>query len=399
VALEMLGRLIRGLRAENLRGYDEVMREYVQALEAAPSNADLRYAMGQLQLAVGRYQEALTTFQQIANVPGFEVLARFGAGQALLVAGDPASAAQAVRELEEASGVARRAPPEPAVWAARPRIEGEDRLAPDLEISMLLARAYQLAGQMAKMPDALQPAPGARPVNDEVYRALAEVSARHPDPVSQLRDYAQLVRHYRSNRMVENAVTVLREMRRLAPDDPLVRAELADIHLQRGLVDEGLGELREQAELHVRRGELKEASAVYQKMAEICWAMGKRDEAIAVLYKGVGYAPEDMALRRELVRCCLELSRTQEAAQQQAQIAEYYYKSRQTKDAVEALQQLIAMDKTNLNAYEMLGQTYAAVGEYVQAERVYRNLARVDPSSQLARARLQELQSVRARMG
>jgi cytochrome c-type biogenesis protein CcmH/NrfG len=80
-------------------------------------------------------------------------------------------------------------------------------------------------------------------------------------------------------------------------------------------------------------------------------------------------------------------------------VARYYFASRQTKEAVAALQQLIAMDKTNYEAYDLLGQTYYSVGEYEQASRVYRNLAKVDPQNQMARARLQELQAVRAQMG
>jgi tetratricopeptide (TPR) repeat protein len=199
--------------------------------------------------------------------------------------------------------------------------------------------------------------------------------------------------------MVENAITVLREMARLAPDDPSVRNELAEIHVQRGLLDEGLAELGQLAEIYTRHGQLPDAAGVLARMAEISWDMGKRDEAIQALYQAATYASEDMAMRRDLVQYCLQVGRTQEAAQQQAQIAEYYYKNRQTKDAVEALQQLIALDKNNLNAYEMLGQTYAAVGEYLQAERVYRNLARLDPNNELARTRLSELQAMRARMG
>ncbi|HEV7128415.1 MAG TPA: tetratricopeptide repeat protein, partial [Ktedonobacterales bacterium] len=164
-ALEVLGRLIKALRADGMRAYDEMVREYVQALDSSPANADLRYAVGQVQLASGRQQEALATFQQIENVPGMEVLARFGAGQCLLLAGDPASAAQAVRTLEQASAAARQTPLDPTIWAARPRADGEERLAPDLEISMLLAKAYQLAGQVGKMQSTLQAVKGQRPYN------------------------------------------------------------------------------------------------------------------------------------------------------------------------------------------------------------------------------------------
>lgn len=67
------------------------------------------------------------------------------------------------------------------------------------------------------------------------------------------------------------------------------------------------------------------------------------------------------------------------------------------KEAVAALQQLITIDRTNYNAYDMLGQTYQSVGEYEQASRVYKNLARVNSGSSIARERLAALQELRTR--
>ena len=43
----------------------------------------------------------------------------------------------------------------------------------------------------------------------------------------------------------------------------------------------------------------------------------------------------------------------------------------------------------------MLGQTYQSVGEYEQASRVYRNLAKVHQGSTVARDRLATLQELR----
>jgi tetratricopeptide (TPR) repeat protein len=397
-ALEVLGRLLRAMRSESMRNHDEIVRSYIQALDANPSNADLRYALGQVHLTAARQQEAVTCFQQAATAPGFEVLARYAAGQAYLLTGDAPSAASAVRELEEAAAAARRTPIDPAVWAARPRSDGEEHLAPEMEVSTLLARAYQLSGQVAQMQSTLQAVKDQRPVNSEVYQALAEVSARQGDVQSALQEYGQLVRTYRNNRQVENAVTVLKEMARLAPDDPAVRSELADIHISRGLLDEGMAELRHLADIHMRRGQLKDAAQVYQRMAEIDWGMENRNEALNLLRQAIQYSTDDMALRQQFVQYCLEVGKAPDATEQQTVIARFYFASRQTKEAVAALQQLIGMDPHNYEAYDLLGQTYYSVGEYEQAARVYRNLAKVDPTSAMARARLQELQAVRAQM-
>jgi len=45
----------------------------------------------------------------------------------------------------------------------------------------------------------------------------------------------------------------------------------------------------------------------------------------------------------------------------------------------------------------LLGQTYQTVGEYEQASRVYRNLAKVNPENAIARERLANLQELRAK--
>jgi tetratricopeptide (TPR) repeat protein len=398
-AMEVLGQLLRAMRLEGMRSYDEVTKEYIQAIDSTPGNPDLRYALGEIQLFAGHSTEALNSFQQIALAPGFELFGRYGAGQALLLPGDSSNAGKAVRELEEASAIVRRSPPDPALWAARPRGDGEDHLAPELEVSALLARAYQMSGQVGQMQPALGGG-GASPVtySDEVYRALAEISARQLDPQGSLQEYAQLVRHYRNSKQQENAVAVLKEMSRVAPDDPAVHSELADIHVSRGLLDEGIAELRQLADIHTRRGQLKEAALVYQRMADIGWSSGEHIEALNLLRQAIQFSTDDMTLRQQFVQYCLETGRGPEAAEQQTVIARYYFASRQTKEAVAALQQLIGMDPHNYEAYDLLGQTYYSVGEYEQATRVYRNLAKVDPNSAMARARLQELQAVRAQM-
>jgi tetratricopeptide (TPR) repeat protein len=397
-ALEALSRLVRMLRADGGRGYEDVVQEYHQALDANPTNLDLRYALGVVHLAAGHQQEAVTCFQQAAAGQGLEVLARCGAGQAFLLSGDQAGAAQAVRELEEATSLARRAPPEPAVWAARPRIEGEDVLAPEIEVSQLLAKAYQRSGQGGRMPVSPASGPQQRVYNDEVYRALAEVAARQSSPGAVLQEYAQLVRHYRNNRQPENAVTVLTEMARLAPDEPGVHSELADVQIARGMLDEGLAEQRLLVDIYTRRGQLREAATVLQRMAEVDWSAGSRDEALTLLRQAMQLATDDMAIRQQFVQYCLEIGRVPEAAEQQAVLARYYFANRQTKEAVATLQQLIGMDPHQYEAYDLLGQTYYSVGEYEQAARVYRNLAKINPTNPTARARLQELQSVRSQM-
>ncbi len=187
-----------------------------------------------------------------------------------------------------------------------------------------------------------------RAVNDEVYQALAQISARQGDPQGQLQEYATLARHYRTNRQHENAVAVLREMTRVAPEDPAVHSEIAEIQIVRGMLDEGLSEYRQLGDIHVRHGHLREAATVYQKMSEVAWGVGNQADGLMHLRQAIQYATDDMQLRQQYVQYCLEMKNVPDAIEQQVVVARYYFASRQTKEAVAALQQLIAMDKANL---------------------------------------------------
>ena len=103
-----------------------------------------------------------------------------------------------------------------------------------------------------------------------------------------------------------------------------------------------------------------------------------------------------MDLLREVVGFCWQVGRTREATEYQQTIARHYFETHQVKESVAALQQLIALDRTNFDAYDMLGQTYQSVGEFEQASRVYKNLAKANPGGTIAKERLAALQELRA---
>jgi len=113
--------------------------------------------------------------------------------------------------------------------------------------------------------------------------------------------------------------------------------------------------------------------------------------------RAVELKSDSIDMLREIVGFYLQMGRNRDAAKYQSRIARHYFETQQVKEAVAALQQLITIDRTDHDAYDMLGQTYQSVGEYEQASRVYRNLAKVNPGSSVARERLATLQDLRAR--
>ncbi len=400
--LEVLSRVCWQLRGEGQKHYDAVAREYTQAADMYPNNADLIYSLGQIHQQAGNYDNAIDAYNQAMRDSVVEVLARTSAAQCFLAQGKPEAA---IQQLEQALQSVRRSPNaiDPGVWAARPRETGEEHQAPEMEISLMLAKAYERTGRMDQKEALLRQVRQARPGQNEVAPALAEISARQGDVSSTLQEYTDLVKHYRTNKQTDNALGVLNEMVRLAPQDPRAHAELADIYITRGHLDEGIAELRLLTDIYLRRNQFEPASDTLQRVGNIYAEIGNNDEALANLRRAAELNPDSMELLREVVSYSLQLSRTidpkytQDAAKYQAIIARHYFDTHQVKESVAALQQLITIDRSNHEAYDLLGQTYQSVGEYEQASRVYRNLAKLAPDSDVARERLATLQELRTR--
>jgi len=393
---EVLTRIRWQLRGQGQRNYEMVMREYNHAAETHPNNADVHFALGQLHQQAGNFDKAVDAYMLALRDSSLEAMARVSAAHCLLAQGKPEAS---IEQLEQALQSVRRStggPIDPGIWAARPREDGEEHQAPEIEISTLLAKVYGRAGRQDQMEATLRQLKQTTTYKDEVSSTLAEISARQDDVNAVLQEYADLVHHYRSNRQGDNALTVLNEMVRMAPQDPRAHAELGDIYIGRGFLEEGIAELRLLADIYLRRDQKEEAGATLQRIGIIYAEMGNDEEALTNLHRAVQLDPGDMDLLREVVGFCWRTSNTKDATQYQTMIARHYFETQQVKESVAALQQLITMDRNNYEAYDMLGQTYQSVGEYEQASRVYRNLAKINPQSSIARERLAALQELRA---
>ncbi len=396
--LEILSRIRWQLRGDGQKHYEAVIREYSQAAETYPNNFDVRFAQGQLHQQSGNYDLAINAYQFAIRDTSYEVLARASAAQCLLAQGKPEAAIQQLEHALQSVRSGSRGAIDPTVWAARPREQGEEHQAPEVEISLMLAKAYGRIGKQEQMQAILRQVKKTTTYTDEVTSALAEISARRGDIDSALEEYADLVRSYRDKRQTDNALSVLREMIRLAPHDARPHAEVADIYISRGLLEDGISELRLLADIYLRLNKLEEASETLQRLGSIYAETGNADDAFMNFRRAVELMPDNMDLLREVVSFCWRVGRTREATEYQQIIARHYFETRQVKESVAALQQLIAIDRSNFDAYDMLGQTYQSVGEYEQASRVYKNLAKAHPGDSTAKERLAALQGLRAHM-
>ncbi len=394
-SLEVLSRILWQLRGPGQKYADFVTHEYLQALDLYPNNADVHYALGQIYQQSGQYDRALDSYLLATRDNAVEILARVSAAQTLFAQGRPEPAMQ---HLEQALQQVRQSPTamDLATWAARPREEGEEHQAPEMEISLQLVQAYKRTGRQEQMQALLRHVKQLKTGQNEVVSTLADISNLNNDPETTMREYLELVKHYRQSRQHDNALKTLNEMVRFAPEDPRAHEELADTYIKRGMLEEGMAELRILADIYLRNGNLEQSATKIQYIGNMYAQMGNNDEALSTLFRAAELDNSSMELLREVVGLCLQLGRNQDAARYQIQIARHYVATDQIKDAVAALQQLITIDRNNYEAYDLLGQTYQSVGEYEQASRVYRNLAKMKPSSSIARERLATLQELRA---
>ena len=187
ITLEVLTRIRWHLRGEGQKNYEMVVREYTQAAETYPNNSDVRFALGQIHQQAGYFDKALDAYQYAIRDSSYEVMARLSSAHCLLAQGKPEAAIQQLEQALQLVRSGQRGSIDPAEWAARPREEGEEHQAPEVEISLLLAKAYGRVGKQEQMQAILRQLKQTTPQRDEVSTALAEISARQGNIDSALR--------------------------------------------------------------------------------------------------------------------------------------------------------------------------------------------------------------------
>src|SRR5207237_8217457 len=116
-------------------------------------------------------------------------------------------------------------------------------------------------------------------------------------------------------------------------------------------------ELRLLADIYQRRGQSELEGATLQRIGNIYAEMGEPEEALDNLRRAVELIPDSLELLREIVGYCIQQGLSEEAVQYQIVIARHYFDTKQVKEAVAALQQLITIDRNNYEAYDLLGRT------------------------------------------
>jgi len=101
----------------------------------------------------------------------------------------------------------------------------------------------------------------------------------------------------------------------------------------------------------------------------------------------IALAPQSVEHRHGVVADNRQNHRNAEAAEHQRAIVDISLREGRRHEAIAALHQVIGLTPDDTSAYYQLGDLLGAVGEYGQAERVYRRILALQPDDPIAQAK------------
>jgi tetratricopeptide (TPR) repeat protein len=102
-----------------------------------------------------------------------------------------------------------------------------------------------------------------------------------------------------------------------------------------------------------------------------------------------------VANRSALVNLYLQVGRLSEAAEHQRAVVDLALKYGRKHEAIAALHQVIGLTPDDVTAYYQLGEALSSMGEYQQAEKVYRRITLMSPDDAVAQAKAMSMAALR----
>jgi tetratricopeptide (TPR) repeat protein len=213
----------------------------------------------------------------------------------------------------------------------------------------------------------------------EVRGALAELQLANGAVSDGVRELRMIAERYEQAGDTPNMVAALRRIAAAMPNNAEAKSKMIEGYLQRGVLDEAVVELQRLGNLHVRRGKRTEAVAAFTRGAEVAATLGNVVLATQLYDSATTVAPDDDAIRHAAVAFHLQTGSIERAAEQLWAVVRIAVQAEDPDEAVAALHQIIALTPTDPGAYHKLGEVLSSMGEYAQAERVYRRLGQMAP--------------------
>lgn len=260
---------------------------------------------------------------------------------------------------------------------------------PDLSVQLAetLSDLGDAAGAITLLSEALRQSPA----NETLGVQLADAYVASGKLGAALSVLDQLSSALRDSGRLADMASVLRRMSQIAPNNPMVKSRLIDAFLHGGFVAEARAELLHRADLEQQAGHVVSAGESLERAATLGWTIGLQEEAFAIYDRVLELLPNELEPRHALVTLYLQAGRVDDAANQQRAIVNLALGANKPQEAIAALHQIIGITPDDTGAYHHLAELLAGLGEYKQAERVYRRLAVVDPAEPIAAAKAESM--------
>lgn len=234
------------------------------------------------------------------------------------------------------------------------------------------------------------------PEHLEIRTGLADLQVAAGRTAEGVRELRYIAERYEQAGNLDRMVDAMRRISAAVPSNVEMKAKLIEGFIQRGVPEDAMRELRLLGDLHLKRSRTSEAATAYTRGAEIASTTGNFRRAMDLFDRAIGADPENVGVRHAAVAYYIMTGAVDKATEQLREVVRIALRMQDPDEAVAALHQIIGLSPAEASAYHKLGEVLTSLGEYAQAERVYRRLAAFTPDDPVLTAKQSALAALAA---
>ena len=234
------------------------------------------------------------------------------------------------------------------------------------------------------------------PEHLEIRTGLADLQVAAGRTAEGVRELRYIAERYEQAGNIDRMVDAMRHISAAVPNNVEMKAKLIEGYIQRGVPEDAMRELRLLGDLQLKRGRSTEAATAYTRCAEIASTTGNYRRAMDLFERAVDADPENVGIRHAAVAHYIMTGAVEKATAQLREVVRIALQAQDPDEAVAALHQIIGLAPAEGSAYHKLGEVLTSLGEYAQAERVYRRLAAFTPDDPVLKAKQSALAALAA---
>jgi tetratricopeptide (TPR) repeat protein len=299
---------------------------------------------------------------------------------------------ESIQELSKAVG-------EAVVIDVRPFAESSKLFAHPISAEALMQELVSVAKETGQQDLAilhLQALRDRLPEHLEIRTGLADLQVAAGRIAEGVRELRYIAERYEQAGNLDKMVDAMRHISNAVPNNAEMKLKLIEGYVQRGIPEEAVRELRLLGDLYLSRERHADAATAYVRGAEIASTTGSFRRAMDLFDRAVAADPDNVGVRHAAVAFYIMNGAVDKATQQLREVVRVALQNNDPDEAVAALHQIIGLAPSDASAYHRLGEVLTSMGEYAQAERVYRRLAAFTPDDPVLLAKQSALAALAA---